>query len=384
MNSLFAARMKNVPKSFIREILKVTQNPDVISFAGGLPNPRFFPVKEITEATTDVLSGTDISALQYSTTEGYAPLREYIAKRYREKRNINITADEILITNGSQQGLDLIGKVFVDKGDKIAIEKPAYLGAIQAFSVYEPQFFPVPLLDDGVDIECLENILNENSIKFFHTVINFQNPSGISYSESKRKELAEVLKRYNMIVVEDDPYSDLRFSGTAPKSMRSFLDYQAILLGSFSKTIAPGMRLGWICAKREIMDKLIIAKQASDLHSNSLCQRIVHKYLTDNDVDKHIVTIINVYKKQKDAMIAAIEKYFPSEVEFTRPDGGMFLWATLPEHLSALKLFENTVKENVVFVPGTPFYVDGGGTNNMRLNFSNADENVIEEGIYYE
>ncbi len=381
MSSLFATRMKNVPKSFIREILKVTQNPDVISFAGGLPNPRFFPVKEITQAATDVLSGTDISALQYSTTEGYAPLREYIAQRYREKRNINITADEILITNGSQQGLDLIGKVFLNTGDKIAIEKPAYLGAIQAFSVYEPQFFPVPLLEDGVDIEPLENVLNENSIKFFHTVINFQNPSGISYSESKRKELAELLKKYNTIAVEDDPYSDLRFSGTAPKSMRSFLDGQVILLGSFSKTIAPGMRLGWICAKREIMDKLIIAKQASDLHSNSLCQRIVHKYLTDNDVNKHIEKIINVYRKQKDAMTTAIEKYFPSEVKFTRPEGGMFLWATLPEHLSALELFENTVKENVVFVPGTPFYTDGGGTNNMRLNFSNADENVIEEGI---
>jgi len=381
MNSLFAARMKSVPKSFIREILKVTQNPDIISFAGGLPNPRFFPVKEITEAATDVLSGTDISALQYGTTEGYPPLREYIAQRYREKRNINITADEILITNGSQQGLDLIGKVFVNKGDKIAIEKPAYLGAIQAFSIFEPRFFPVPLLEDGVDIEHLENVLNENSIKFFHTVINFQNPSGISYSESKRKELAELLKKYNTIVVEDDPYSDLRFSGTAPQSMRSLLDSQAILLGSFSKTIAPGMRLGWICANHEIMDKLIIAKQASDLHSNSLCQRIVHKYLTDNDVNKHIETIINVYKKQKDAMITAIEKYFPSEVLFTRPEGGMFLWATLPEHLSALELFEKTVKENVVFVPGTPFYIDGGGTNNMRLNFSNADENIIEEGI---
>lgn len=381
MKNMYATRMNNIPKSFIREILKVTQNSDMISFAGGLPNPRFFPVKEISEAATDVLNGTDISALQYSTTEGYAPLREYIAQRYRDKNILDITADEILITNGSQQGLDLIGKVFVSKGDKIAIEKPAYLGAIQAFSIFEPRFFPVPLLDDGVDIERLENVLNENSIKFFHTVINFQNPSGISYSESKRKELAELLRKYNTIVVEDDPYSNLRFSGTAPKSMRSFLGGHAILLGSFSKTIAPGMRLGWICAKREIMDKLIIAKQASDLHSNSLCQRIVHKYLTNNDVNKHIETIIKVYKKQKDAMIAAIEKYFPSEVKFTRPEGGMFLWVTLPQHLSALELFEHAIKENVAFVPGTPFYVDNDGTNNMRLNFSNADENVIEEGI---
>ncbi|MBN2591112.1 MAG: PLP-dependent aminotransferase family protein [Sedimentisphaerales bacterium] len=380
MKNLFASRINTIPKSFIREILKVTQNPDMISFAGGLPNPRFFPVREIKETTLDVLAGTDVSALQYSTTEGYQPLREYIAKRY-QKRKLSITADEILITNGSQQGLDLIGKVFINKGDRIAIEKPAYLGAIQAFSVYEPQFCPIPLLNDGVDINRLETELSVNSVKLFHTVINFQNPSGITYSENKRRELTELLKQHNTIAVEDDPYSDLRFSGTAPQSMRSRLNGKVILLGSFSKTIAPGLRLGWICAKREIMDKLVTAKQASDLHSNSLCQKIVHQYLINNDVDKHIETIINVYKKQRDVMITAIDENFPSEVIFTKPEGGMFLWVTLPEQLSALELFKLAVKENVAFVPGTPFYVDNGGKNNMRLNFSNADENTIKEGI---
>ena len=381
MGHLYATRMSTIPKSFIREILKVTENPEVISFAGGLPNPRFFPVEEIAKATSDVLGGVDVSALQYSTSEGYQPLREYIAQRYLKKRGLAVSADEILITNGSQQGLDLIGKVFIGKGDKIAIERPAYLGAIQAFSVYEPDFCPVPLLENGVDIDQLKSVLDENRVKLFHTVINFQNPSGISYSQSRREGLAELFAQYDTIVIEDDPYGELRFAGTAPQSMRSFLDDRAVLLGSFSKTIAPGLRLGWVCAKREVMDKLVVAKQASDLHSNSLCQRIVHRYLVDNDVDKHIETIIDAYRKQRDAMVAAIEENFPQEVRSTRPEGGMFLWITLPERLSALELFNRAVEEKVAFVPGTPFFVDGGGKNNMRLNFSNSDEDKINEGI---
>ena len=380
MELLYASRMKSIPKSFIREILKVTENPNVISFAGGLPNPRFFPVKEIAKAASDVLAEVDASALQYSTSEGYQPLREVIAQRYQQK-GVTISADEILITNGSQQGLDLLGKVFISRGDGIAIERPAYLGAIQAFSVYEPQFHAVPLLDDGVDIDRLRDVLDKNPVKLFHTVINFQNPSGISYSQSKREKLAELIRQYDAIVVEDDPYGELRFMGEAPPSMWDRLDGRAVVLGSFSKTIAPGLRLGWICAKRDIMDKLVVSKQASDLHSNSLCQRIVYQYLQSNDVDRHIATIIGAYKKQRDAMVTAIEEHFPPEVIITRPEGGMFLWATLPERLSARILFEHAVKENVAFVPGTPFFVDGGGSDCMRLNFSNADEDKIEEGI---
>ena len=381
MNRLFAPRMRSIPKSFIREILKVTENPNVISFAGGLPNPRFFPVEAIARAASDVLSGVDTSALQYSTTEGYRPLREYIAQRYHQKKGLTVSADEILITNGSQQGLDLIGKVFIGKGDAIAIERPGYLGAIQAFSVYEPQFHMVPLLEDGVDVDRLRGILNGQPAKLFHTVINFQNPSGISYSQGKREELAELFGRYNTILVEDDPYGELRFTGTEPTSLWSRLNGKAILLGSFSKTIAPGLRLGWICAERDIMDQLVVAKQAGDLHSNSFCQRMVYRYLQSNDVDQHIATIIAAYKQQRDTMVAAIEEYFPAEVRFTRPEGGMFLWVTLPEQLSALELFEHAVKENVAFVPGTPFFVNGGGTHCLRLNFSNADEDKIEEGI---
>ncbi len=381
MNSPYASRMGTIPKSFVREILKVTQDPEVISFAGGLPNPRFFPVQEIAEAAVQALAQTNGSSLQYGTTEGYAPLRKYIAQRYRQNEGLDVTADEVLITNGSQQGLDLIGKTFIDRQDHIAIERPGYLGAIQAFSAYEPQFHAVPLLDDGVDIDRLADVLRTHRVKFFHTVINFQNPSGISYSERKRGALAEVLRQHDTFVVEDDPYKELRFEGAPKPSMRHGLDDRAVLLGSFSKIVAPGLRLGWVCAKRETMEKLVVAKQASDLQSNSFCQRMLYRYLASHDIDTHIATIREAYKRQKDAMLAAIEAHFPAQTSSTRPEGGMFVWATLPPDLSALELFEHASREKVVFVPGTPFFVDGGGTHNMRLNFSNADKNKIEEGI---
>jgi 2-aminoadipate transaminase len=373
--------MGTIPRSFVREILKVTQNSEIISFAGGLPNPRLFPVQEIAEAAVNALAGTDGSSLQYGPTEGYTPLREYIAQRYRRNGGLNVTADEILITNGSQQGLDLIGKAFINRQDAIAIEQPGYLGAIQAFSAYEPQFHAVPLLEDGVDIERLTEVLQMHRVKFFHTVINFQNPSGISYSEGKRAALAGVLQRCDTLVVEDDPYKELCFEGEARPSMRKWLGDRAVLLGSFSKIVAPGLRMGWVCAAREILEKLIVAKQASDLHSNSFCQQMLYQYLVRHDIDLHIATLRAAYKRQKDAMLAAIDAHFPAEVHVTHPEGGMFVWATLPPRLSAMELFEHAAREKVVFVPGRPFFVDGGGTHNMRLNFSNADEDKIEEGI---
>jgi 2-aminoadipate transaminase len=377
----YALRMNGVPRSFIREILKVTEDPEVISFAGGLPNPRYFPVGEIAQAAGEVLSRPGDCGLQYGTTEGYMPLRQYIAQRYRDKMALAVSAEEILITNGSQQGLDLVGKVFIDKAAVVAIEQPAYLGAIQAFSVYEPQFCTVPLLDDGADVDRLENLLGTHRVRLFHTVINFQNPSGITYSLQKRHRLAEVLSGHETLLVEDDPYGQLRFADEPVPSMRTWLDGKAVLLGSFSKTVAPGLRLGWICAERHIMDKLIIAKQASDLHSNFLCQQILHRYVTSHSLDEHIAAIVTAYRRQRDAMVQAIESHFPTEVTFTRPQGGMFLWATLPAKLSALDLFERASTQKVAFVPGTPFFIDGGGSHNMRLNFSNTQEDRIEEGI---
>jgi len=381
MNIQFADRMGNVQKSFIREILKVTVNPQVISFAGGLPNPASFPVEEVQKATQKVLNDDGNNVLQYSTTEGYLPLRQYIAQRYLKKKGLIIDPDEILITNGSQQGLDLIGKILLNKNDDILLEEPGYLGAIQALSIFEPKFHTVPLLDDGIDINSLEEVLKRCTPKLFYAVPNFQNPSGITYSAQNRESVANILKNTNAIFVEDDPYGELRFIGEDVPSMKTYLGDNAILLGSFSKIIAPGMRLGWICAKREIMEKLIIAKQASDLHTNYFSQRVAYQYLIDNDIDNHIKKITELYKKQRDCMVSMIEKYFPEEVKSTKPEGGMFLWATLPQGFSSLELFDIASKQNVAFVPGDPFYINKKGTNTLRLNYTNSTEDKIEEGI---
>ena len=373
--------MGTTHKSFIREILRVTENPKTISFAGGLPNLKFFPVKEIANASLKVLEEDGENVLQYSTTEGYLPLREYIAERYRTKKGLTVDPDEILITNGSQQGIDLIGKVFLDKGDRIVIERPGYLGAIQALSMYEPIYQSIPLLDYGIDTDLLEKTFRWGGIKLFYTVPNFQNPSGITYSKQKRRDVADILEKHDAILIEDDPYGELRFIGEDLPSMRTYMEDNIILLGTFSKIIAPGLRLGWICAKKDIMEKIIIAKQASDLHSNQLSQRVIYQYLIDNDIDRHIMRIRDAYKKRRDLMVSMITEHFPDEIRCTEPEGGMFLWITLPERISSLDLFDLAIKENVAFVPGNAFYVDGGGNNTLRLNFSNSDEAKIEEGI---
>jgi 2-aminoadipate transaminase len=381
MKNLFADRMATAHKSFIREILKVTQDSKVISFAGGLPNPKLFPVREFADACQKVLLQDGENVLQYSTTEGYLPLREFIAERYFVKKGMQASPDEILITNGSQQCLDLIGKVFLNKGDRIVIERPGYLGAIQAFGIFEPEFVPIPLLEDGIDTDLFENALKAGHTKLYHTVINFQNPSGVTYARQKREKIAGIIKNYDIVLIEDNPYGELRFMGEDLPSMKSYLPDSTVVLGSFSKVVTPGLRLGWICAPPGVMEKIIIAKQSSDLHSNYLSQRAVYQYLVDNNLDEHILNIRKVYKKQRDLMVSMIEEYFPQEIKCTKPEGGMFLWVTLPENISSLDLFKLTTQENVAFVPGKAFYVDGGGENTLRLNFSNSDEEKIEEGI---
>ncbi|WP_406657226.1 PLP-dependent aminotransferase family protein [Methanolobus sp. ZRKC2] len=381
MNTIFADRMKLTRKSFIREILKVTEQPEIISFAGGLPNPGLFPVEAIAAASAKVLSAEGKNVLQYSSTEGYLPLREFIAERYHRKSGLEIEPDEILITNGSQQSLDLIGKVFLNKGDKVIIEQPGYLGAIQAFSIFEPEFRSVTLFDDGIDTALLESVLNEGTAKLFYTVPTFQNPSGITYSREKRNALSNILKKHNVVCVEDNAYGELRFAGEELPTIRSFSD-ETILMGSFSKIIAPGLRMGWICAGKEIMNKLLVAKQAADLHSNYLSQRIIYQYLQDNDIDEHILNIKDAYGKRRDLMVKMMDEHFPDEIEYTQPEGGMFIWVTLPEGISSIDLFDLAVKENVAFVPGSPFYTeDRIGDNTFRLNFSNSDFEQIEEGI---
>lgn len=381
MDYSFASRMLTVRKSFIREILKVTDNPEVISFAGGLPNPAFFPVEEIAQATAKVFAENGPDILQYRTTEGHLQLRELISERYRKVRGIEIKPSEILLTTGSQQGLDLIGKAFLDKGDRVLLERPAYLGAIQAFGIFEPTFTMVPMLDDGIDVDALSEKCRSLKPKLMYAVTNFQNPSGITYSDQTRRNAAKVLQDNGTIFVEDDPYGELHFTGSHVPLMSSYLESHSILLGSFSKVMAPGLRIGWVCAKPEIMEKLIIAKQATDLHSDSLAQWVAYQYLLDNNLDEHIEKIRTAYKTQRDCMVGMIDAHCPSEIEYTRPDGGMFLWITLPQGFNSLDLFEHAIKENVAFVPGHPFYTDGGGDSTLRLNFSNSDEDRIEEGL---
>ncbi len=379
-NGLFADRVMRVQKSFIREILKVAADSEIISFAGGLPNPELFPVADIQKACNDLLEEEGRSVLQYSTTEGYAPLREMIAQQYRDQYNLDVSADNILVTNGSQQGLDLLAKILIEPGDRVLIESPGYLGAIQALSLYQPEFVTVPLTDNGPALEAFKQAFDK-PVKLYYSVPNFQNPSGVTYSAKVRGEVAEILNNTQTLLVEDNPYGALRFMGEDIPPIKTQVGNQSILLGSFSKTVVPSFRLGWVCADLPIMEKLIVAKQGSDLHTNYFGQRIVHHFYTRGNIDTHMANIKEAYRVQRDAMVNMIEKYFPENIQFTRPEGGMFIWVTMPEHISSMELFDLAIEQKVAFVPGDPFYVDGGGKNSFRLNYSNANPEQIEAGI---
>ena len=381
MQDLFANRMKDVHNSFTREILKFTSDPEIISFAGGLPNPKLFPIEEIAEASVKVLKEAGEDVLQYNATEGYLPLRRYIAKRYLKKDGLKISPDEILITNGSQQGLDLTSKTFLNEGDGVILESPSYLGAIQAFSMYRPTFQTIPLLEDGIETNSLRGTLEKSDFKLFYAVPNFQNPSGISYAKEKRIEVAEILKNHNTILVEDDPYSELRFSGTPLPPLNKYLESRSIMLGTFSKTVSPSFRIGWIYAPEWMIEKINIAKQASDLHTSYFTQRVMFQFLSDNDLDSHISKLRDAYKRQRDCMIDAIEEHFPEDVSYIKPEGGMFIWVRLPNGLSSMKLFNIAIKEDVAFVPGEAFYAGEVEKGTLRLNYSSTSEEKIEEGI---
>jgi 2-aminoadipate transaminase len=381
MENAFSDRITDVPKSFIREILKVTIDSSIISFAGGLPNRRFFPVRGLQKAANDVFEQSGDDILQYANSEGYLGLRQFIADRYQKQEGLDIPVEDILITTGSQQGLDLLGKTFLNEGDDLIIEEPGYLGAIQAFAMYRPRFHPISVSEGGMNAAALGQILSERKPKLLYTVANFQNPSGISYSDENRNAVADLVRQTSCLIIQDDPYADLRFSGTRKISFKRILPNNTVLLGSFSKTVAPALRLGWLVAPPSIMDKVVIAKQAADLHTDYLAQRILYRYLCDNDLDAHIATIIRQYGKQKTAMINAIKDFFPAGVQYTNPEGGMFLWVTLPEGMSSMALFDAAIKQKVAFVPGTPFYVDRKDSNTLRLNFSCSDEATIAEGI---
>lgn len=382
MINLYSDRIMKTKPSFTREILKVTETTDMISFAGGLPNPISFPLKELSESSARIIETGKDKVFQYSTTEGLFPLRQYIADRYKKRFQLNFSAEDIMITTGSQQGLDLIGKALINKGDGIIIEEPGYLGAIQAFSLFEPTFIPVSLQEDGINLEELEAALCRNNVKIFYCVPNYQNPTGISYSREKREAVYKILEKHKVVLVEDDPYSELRFEGEAlPYIGAGKLEY-SVLFGTFSKTISPGMRLGFICTKnKELMNYLNTAKQGSDLHTNIFAQYLIYDYLQNNDYEKHISKIKALYKMQSDAMVSAMKKHFPSYVSYTTPLGGMFLWATLRDGMSAIDLLEEAKKEKVLYVPGDPFYTGKEKVNTLRLNYTNSDIDIIEEGI---
>lgn len=381
MEQLFAERIQGVPRSFIREILKASLNPEVISFAGGLPNPSFFPAKEIEAATTEVFNRYGANILQYSNSEGELELREYISNRYKKKKGLTIPAENIIITNGSQQGIDLLAKVFLNPGDSVLIEEPGYLGAIQSLSLYQPDFCPVPVDEHGMDVEALGKKSSDSSAKMLYMVPSFQNPSGITYTNENRKEVAAVAEKNDFILIEDDPYGELRFSGEHADSFGTYLPEQTVLLGSFSKVVAPGFRLGWLAAPTWIHEKLLIAKQAADLHTSSFTQKIIIEFLQSHDLDQHIEKITEVYGLQCKAMTDAIGRYFPPEITTTKPEGGMFLWGMLPQGKDSMALFDEAVQQKVVFVPGDPFYTVKKVTNSFRMNYSCVDPETIEDGV---
>lgn len=377
----FAHRVRTLRPSCVRDIMKAAGDAGVISFAGGLPNPRLFPVGAIAEAAARVLRDHGPSALQYSSSEGFGPLREYVASVLLRRRGIAATADDVLITSGSQQALDLVGKVFIDAGDPVLMESPAYLSAIQAFELYQPRFVPVRLNSDGLDPYLLAEALQRRRPKLAYLVPNFQNPTGVSYSGENRCAVAHLLRMHGTLLVEDDPYRELRFEGCDEPPVHRFPDPPAVLLGSFSKMLSPGLRMGWVHADRETLRNLVVAKQASDLCSSDLTQRILYECLTHFDMERHVAALRDAYRRQRDRMLELIRTQFPTGTRHTTPRGGMFIWVTLPGGVSADRLLEAAVRRGVVFAPGRSFYPGRPELNTMRLNFTHADEASMERGM---
>lgn len=378
----YSERIKNTPSSFIREILKVTQSSDIISFAGGLPNPISFPQEALKVSMNRISDMYGAKIYQYSTTCGLDSLREHIVSRYKKLWNMDITIDNVIITTGSQQALDLIGKVFINEGDNVMVEKPSYLGLLQVFCMYKANFVTTKLNEDGLDIEDLKNTMKTYKPKAAYLIPNFQNPTGLTYTKENREKVFDVIKDEDMLLIQDDPYGELRFEdGERIPYIGLNQTEKNIYLGSFSKIVTPGMRLGYIIANKEIIKMLETAKQASDLHSNIFGQYLISDYLSNNDLDKHIEKIKKLYKEQAGAMVSAMEEYFPKNVKFTRPKGGMFTWVTLEEGKDVLQLFDKAIARKVAFVPGHPFYVKPKTVNTLRLNYTNADSDTIKTGI---
>ena len=383
MKIRLAARMQDLRASDIREILKLTDRPGVISFAGGLPAAEMFPVEQMREVADRVLAGEGRRALQYSTTEGHVPLRRRIAARMNGRLGTAVSAETVLITSGSQQGLDLTGKLFLDEGDVVLCESPTYLGAINALQVFRPRFVEVPTDDEGMLPDALEDLLTAHSrVKLVYVIPDFQNPTGRSWSEARRRRFMEVVARHRVPVIEDQPYGDLRFEGEALPALKS-LDTEGLVvyLGTFSKIFCPGLRIGWLAAAPDVFEKYVILKQGADLHTSTLSQMQIATYMEMFDLEANIARIRDVYRDRRDAMVAALEREMPPGVRFTRPTGGLFVWVELPRGVDARDLLATCLEHDVAFVPGGAFFPNGGHENTCRLNFSAMPPDRIDEGV---
>ena len=388
----YALRARGMTSSVIRELLKLIEDPETISFAGGLPAPEVFPVVELETAARRVLAEHATTALQYGATEGYLPLRELLV-RHMARYGIEVTPANVLVTSGAQQALDLVGKLFVNSGDHILTEEPTYVGALQAFSAYQAQYLTVPVDEEGMRTDRLEEALRAGP-KFLYVLPNFQNPGGVTLSLERRWQLVELASRYGTPIIEDDPYGQLRYEGRhLPPLVKIDAEHHGsarrgrpyrggvIYLGSLSKTLAPGLRVGWIVAPGEVIARLVQMKQGMDLHTSTFSQMVAYEAARGGFLDRHLRRVREVYGARRNAMLAALDRFFPPGARWTRPQGGLFLWATLPEGCDTADLLKAALKEKVAFVPGAAFHPNGGGKNTMRLNFSYSRPEVIEEGI---
>lgn len=367
--------------SIIREILKVSSKPGIISFAGGLPAPTSFPIKEFQLALRDALEKDGAKALQYTLTEGLRPLKEYLCGWFK-KQGIVSTPDEMLLTHGSQQALELLGKIFLNPGDSILVEDPTYLGAIQSFNMFETKYVTVPIDREGLAPFALDRALRKNHVKFIYTVPTFQNPTGITMTLERRQALLAAARKHGVPIVEDDPYGLLRFKGKALPSLFSLSKGRGVIyLSTFSKLLSPGIRLGMVIAKKDIIRHLVLAKQPTDLQTNTLIQYAVYHYCRRGFLDKHIPRILEDYAHRASVMLAALHEHFPKEVDFDEPEGGMFVWCRLPRGIKAADVFKKAIKQGVAFVDGSVFFANGGGENTFRLNFTSSSDQAIRTGI---
>ena len=386
LNDKFSAMAHIMKRSAIREILKLTQKAEMISFAGGLPSPDTFPVDEVKEITSYILETQGAAALQYGTTEGDPLLREMILKHH-ESQNLVAGQENLAICTGAQQALDIVGKIFINPGDYIICELPSYLGGIAAFSVYGAKMKGIPLDEKGMRADLLEEAVQRltdlgKKIKFIYTIPDFQNPTGITMPEERRLEILNIADKYDLLVIEDSPYRDIRFEGTPQETMYQ-LDKsgRVVTLCTFSKTFAPGFRVAWLLGHKDIIDKFIMAKQSADICSPVILQKIIAEYMQRGLLNKNLKKTIDLYHKRKDLMLECFEKFMPEGVQWTRPEGGLFLFITLPETVSTDEVFTRAIENNVAFVKGSVFYCTETCKNTMRMNFSYSPEHLIEKGI---